>query len=57
VAPGFEPRRNNPTHRLQIRRGGAKPTPTVTTRERDALRELDPDGAFETEAAIKPDPS
>jgi len=36
---------------------GAKPTPTVTTRERDALRELDPDGAFETEAAIKPDPS
>jgi glutaconate CoA-transferase subunit B len=32
---------------------GAKPTPAITQRERDALEGLDPDGAFEAEAAIK----
>ena len=32
---------------------GAQPTPIVTPRERDALAGLDPDGAFEAEAAIR----
>lgn len=33
---------------------GAEPTPMITAREREALRGLDPDGAFEAEAAIRP---
>jgi glutaconate CoA-transferase subunit B len=32
---------------------GAAPTPAPTQRERDALKALDADGAFEAEAAIK----
>jgi glutaconate CoA-transferase subunit B len=32
---------------------GAGPTQEASSRERDALRELDPDFAFENEAAIK----
>ena len=32
---------------------GAQPTPPITPREHAALAELDPDGAFEAEAAIK----
>ena len=32
---------------------GAGPTPAPTQRERDALKALDADGAFEAEAAIK----
>jgi glutaconate CoA-transferase subunit B len=33
---------------------GAEPTPMITARERAALNGLDPDGAFEAEAAVSP---
>lgn len=38
--------------RFEFDAAGATPTAMVTARERDALRALDPDSAFEAEAAI-----
>ena len=39
---------------FQFEAKGAGPTPMVTSRECDALIELDPDGEFESETAVKP---